>query len=48
MNTITIIITQGFVPLWAGLASEAQASRVCEMLTDPRKFDTKVPFPCMN
>lgn len=38
---------EGFAPLWAGLASGAQAARVRRHLLDPAKFRTKVPFPCV-
>ncbi len=34
----------GFAPLYAGLASEVQAARLVEHLTDPDEFGT--PYPC--
>ncbi|MGP3775328.1 MGH1-like glycoside hydrolase domain-containing protein [Streptomyces sp. SDT5-1] len=39
---------EGAVPLWTGAASEAQAARVRQRLTDPGEFATHVPFPTVS
>lgn len=36
---------EGAVPLWAGVASEAQAAAVRSKLMDPNEFNTRLPFP---
>jgi len=36
---------EGWIPLWAGVATEAQAMRVRETMLDPKKFRTHIPFP---
>lgn len=36
---------EGWIPLWAGVASDEQASRVRDTMLDPEKFRTHVPFP---
>lgn len=36
---------EGWTPLWAGVATDDQASRIRETLLDPGKFRTHVPFP---
>ena len=36
---------EGWIPLWAGVATEAQASAVRDTMVDPQKFRTHVPFP---
>ena len=36
---------EGWIPLWAGVASKAQAERVRETILDEAKFRTHVPFP---
>jgi putative isomerase len=35
----------GFLPLWAGIASEEQAGRLMEHLLDPREFACELPVP---
>lgn len=35
----------GFLPLWAGIASEAQAGRLMAHLLDPREFACEFPVP---
>ena len=37
--------TEGWLPLWANLATEEQAEKVMENMVDPEKFNLKVPFP---
>ncbi len=39
---------EGFIPLWAGLATPEQAERVRETLLDEAKFRTYVPFPTVS
>ena len=36
---------EGWIPLWAGVASDEQAARVRDTMMDPDKFNTHVPFP---
>lgn len=36
---------EGWIPLWAGVATDEQAARVRETMLDPSKFRTHVPFP---
>lgn len=37
--------TEGWIPLWANLATDKQAQKVKENMVDPGKFNLKVPFP---
>jgi putative isomerase len=37
--------TEGFIPLWAGVATEREATRVMENILDENKFNTYFPFP---
>lgn len=37
--------TEGWMPLWANLATDEQAQKVKENMTDIEKFNLKVPFP---
>ncbi|MGN1183297.1 MAG: alpha-glucosidase [Faecalibacillus sp.] len=37
--------TEGWIPLWAKLATKEKAAKVVENMTDENKFDTFVPFP---
>ena len=39
---------EGAIPLWAGLASPEQASRVRDALMDPNTFNTVMPFPTVS
>ena len=36
---------EGWIPLWAGVASKQQAARILKVMTDPRVFATYIPFP---
>ncbi len=36
---------EGWIPLWAGIATPEQAARVRETMLDPAVFRTHVPFP---
>ena len=37
--------TEGWIPLWAKMATKEQAEKVKDNMTDPGKFDTFVPLP---
>src|SRR3546814_11439481 len=38
----------GFLPLWAGVANEAQAARLVEKLTDPAHFWREYGIPTLS
>jgi hypothetical protein len=42
---IRIKSVAGFMPLWAGIATEQQAKRLVEHLTNPKEFWTPYPVP---
>lgn len=39
---------QGWIPLWTGVATAEQASRVREIILDPEHFSTHIPFPTVS
>ncbi|MFK2878363.1 MGH1-like glycoside hydrolase domain-containing protein [Rhodanobacter hydrolyticus] len=39
--------SEGWTPLWAGVATAAQAAAVEKTMMDPRKFATTMPFPTL-
>jgi len=39
--------SEGWAPLWAGVATPAQAAAVEKAMTDARKFDTTMPLPTL-
>ena len=39
---------EAYIPLWAGIATPAQAECVLKYLTDPLKFATYIPFPTVT
>lgn len=39
--------SEGWTPLWAGVATPAQAAAVEKTMTDPHKFATTMPFPTL-
>jgi len=39
---------EGWIPLWAGLATQKQAERVMQMMTDTSKFATYIPLPTVS
>ena len=45
---ITIQGPEGWIPLWAGVADEAQAAAVRSVIVNPDKFATHVPFPTVG
>ncbi|MFB6458086.1 hypothetical protein ACE38W_22635, partial [Chitinophaga sp. Hz27] len=38
---------EGWIPLWTGIATKAQATQVLKKMNDPKKFNTKVPLPTL-
>ncbi len=38
---------EGWIPLWAGVATDDQAEKVKEVIMNSRKFNTYVPFPTL-
>ncbi|GJM32065.1 MAG: lipoprotein [Saprospiraceae bacterium] len=38
---------EGWIPLWAGAATQEQAERIRETMTDTTKFATYIPFPTL-
>ncbi|WP_456457764.1 MGH1-like glycoside hydrolase domain-containing protein [Reichenbachiella sp.] len=47
-KVIQIFGPEGWIPLWAGLATEEQAAAVAKHIMDPSKFNTKVPLPTLD
>ena len=39
---------EGWIPLWANVASQAQADAIIEKILDPKIFNTKIPFPTLD
>jgi len=39
--------SEGWAPLWAGVATATQAAAVEKTMMDPRKFATSMPFPTL-
>ncbi|RFS19160.1 glycoside hydrolase [Chitinophaga silvatica] len=44
---VTVDGPEGWIPLWAGIATKVQAEKVIQKMNDPRKFNTKVPLPTL-
>lgn len=44
---VSVYGPEGWIPLWAGVASQDQADAVARVLRDPLKFDTFMPFPTL-
>lgn len=44
---IRVFAAEGWTPLWAGLASDAQARGVIEVMLDPQRFSTHMPLPTL-
>lgn len=40
--------SEGWIPLWAGIATPEQAERVSETMLDTTKFATYIPFPTLS
>ncbi|WP_276499424.1 MGH1-like glycoside hydrolase domain-containing protein [Pontibacter litorisediminis] len=47
-SRIKVMGPEGWLPLWAGLATPEQAAAVQEKLMEPTLFNTHVPFPTLN
>ena len=45
---ITVEGTEGWIPLWAGISTAAQAKAVWKVMKDKEKFNTYVPLPTFN
>lgn len=39
---------EGWTLLWTGVASNSQAEQVVKIMRDPKRFNTKVPFPTLD
>ncbi|MFC5742375.1 MGH1-like glycoside hydrolase domain-containing protein [Dyella tabacisoli] len=46
-DRVRIFGSEGWAPLWAGVASPAQAKSVVRVMLDPKKFATVMPFPTL-
>jgi len=46
-NQIRIQGTEGWTPLWTGVASQEEANAVRKVMTNPAKFATPLPFPTL-
>lgn len=44
-SRIPLMGSEGWHPLWAGVASQEQASAVAAVMADPKKFNTFLPLP---
>ena len=44
---VTTYGPEGWIPLWAGAASEQEANAVAHVIRNPRKFGTFMPFPSL-
>lgn len=47
-SRIKVMGPEGWLPLWAGVATEEQAAAVREKILDTTLFNTHVPFPTLN
>ena len=45
---LTTMGPEGWIPLWAGVATKAQAAQVREHMLDTALFATYIPFPTLN
>lgn len=44
---VRVLGSEGWAPLWAGVASPAQAESVIRVMLDPKKFATVMPLPTL-
>ncbi|SFS13455.1 putative isomerase [Dyella sp. OK004] len=44
---VRVLGSEGWAPLWAGVASPDQAESVIRVMLDPKKFATLMPFPTL-
>ena len=47
-QSINVVGPEGWLPLWANIASPEQAKAVKEKILDESVFNSKVPFPTLN
>lgn len=47
-KVIDVFGPEGWIPLWARLATEEQAAVVAKHIIDPAKFNTKLPLPTLD
>ncbi len=40
--------SEGWIPLWAGVATQKQAKQVLQVMTDTSKFATNIPLPTVS
>ena len=45
---IRVFGPEGWLPLWAGVATPAQAQAVRTVMMDPHRFNTRLPFPTLS
>lgn len=45
---IAIAGPEGWTPLWCGAATPEIAGRVAEVMLDPKRFNTHIPFPTLD
>ncbi|WP_266158320.1 MGH1-like glycoside hydrolase domain-containing protein [Dyella silvatica] len=46
-DRVRVFGSEGWAPLWAGVASPEQAKAVVRVMLDPKKFATVMPFPTL-
>lgn len=46
-KTLKVFGAEGWIPLWAKIATKEQAAKVRETMLDPSKFATYIPFPTL-
>ena len=46
-SPVRVYGAEGWTPLWAGLADATQARAVSQVMLDPKKFATRMPFPTL-
>jgi putative isomerase len=46
-DLVRVYGSEGWAPLWAGVASSQQAARVVSVMLDPHTFATRMPFPTL-
>lgn len=45
---VNVFGTEGWLPLWAGIATKEQAAKVKLVMSNPEKFATFIPFPTVS
>ncbi|WP_430390482.1 MGH1-like glycoside hydrolase domain-containing protein [Dyella sp. 20L07] len=46
-DLVRVYGSEGWTPLWAGVATDEQARSVVRVMLDPEKFNTYMPFPTL-